>query len=71
MRGLIFSLRHRRHVLRWNAVMWVAHRLPAPLRRAVIVDAAVRATRPEVIGRHAYAGPDGLDYGRLCETTEA
>lgn len=45
----------------------LARRLPLGLRRAVIVDAAVRATHPSIIGPNAYAGPDGLDYKRLWE----
>lgn len=67
MSDLIFSLRHRRHILRWNALTWVARHLPAQLRQAVVVDAAVRATTPPMIGPNDYAGPDGLDYRRLYE----
>lgn len=70
MADLIFTLRHRRHVLRWKAVMWLAERLPLELRQAVLTDAAVRATHPTVIGRHIYAGPDGLDYKRLWQAME-
>lgn len=67
MHDLLFSLRHRRHVLRFNAAQAIAARLPRWLRRAAIVDAACRATHPDVIGRHAYAGPDGVDYARMMD----
>jgi hypothetical protein len=50
-----------------RAAFTIANRLPHWLREAVIVNAAVRAAAVEVIGPHAYAGPDGLDYKRLMD----
>lgn len=60
-------LRHDcdRYIEKWASA--IAARLPLRLRRAVIVDAAVRATHPDLIGPDAYAGPDGVDYRRMWE----
>lgn len=65
MKDLIFTLRHRRHVVRENAINAFVRRLPRDVRRAAVVHAAVQATslRP----RDAYAGPDGLTYKDLWE----
>ena len=70
MTELLFTLRHRRHVLRFNAAQAIAMRLPRWLRRAAIIDAACRATHPSVIGRRAYAGPDGVDYARMMDAVD-
>lgn len=44
---------------------WRAWHSTRTMRRAFLAKLAVDATRPEVIGRHAYAGPDGVDYERM------
>jgi hypothetical protein len=49
---------------------WRARHMSTRMRRAVLVRLAVDATSPDLIGMHAYAGPDGVDYERLwwaCE----
>lgn len=54
------------------AAMWVARRLPARLRKAVVLDAFVRASDPRSGGpvRGGYAGPDGLMYEDAMRTAE-
>lgn len=59
----------RKHVHGWHLMSRLVRLIPGQLRQAVIVDAAVRATQPSVIGGAAYAGPDGLTYAHLYEAS--
>lgn len=58
-------LRHDAEVWFWNHIAPLAYRTPRWLRRMFLVALAVEATTEELIGRHAYAGPDGVDYERM------
>lgn len=49
--------------------MWFVRRFPGRLQRNVLVAIAVEATSARLIGPHAYAGPDGLDFERLWWAT--
>lgn len=49
------------------AIHDAAKLLPRGVRRAVIVNAAVKAREPEMRPGGGYCGPDGLTYGDLWE----
>lgn len=44
---------------------WALRRIPTRVWRWWLLQLAVNATREELIGRHAYAGPDNVDYERM------
>lgn len=44
---------------------WRARHASKRTRRAMLVRLAVDATCSDLIGPHAYAGPDGVDYERM------
>lgn len=48
-----------------KALMFIARHTPKRVLRAMLVELACRATAQELIGPHAYAGPDGVDYERM------
>jgi hypothetical protein len=58
-------LRHDFEVWWLNHAPPVVSRAPRWLKRLFLVDLAVTATRSELIGPDAYAGPDGIDYERM------
>ena len=44
---------------------WRARHASRRMQRAMLVRLAVNATTSDLIGDHAYAGPDGVDYERM------
>lgn len=66
LQGRYFWWRHDLDVWLWrNVTAPVVGRTPRWLLRLMLVELAVRATRVDLIGPHAYAGPDGVDYERM------
>jgi hypothetical protein len=64
--NFIWEVKHRRHVHVENFWSWVARYLPLPVRRAVVVRAAVKARYPDQIAGR-YCGPDGITYKDLWD----
>jgi hypothetical protein len=66
------SLRLRLLLAKNDLDHWIEKRLVGLFRHAprwflrrALVELAVRATAEDLIGPHAYAGPDGVDYERM------
>jgi hypothetical protein len=66
LRLLVHDLRRRQEL----ALATVMRHAPRWLLRAAVVEVTVRATSSTLIGGHAYAGPDGVDFERMMWAVE-